>query len=340
MPTLSIIVPVYNTEKYLYRCINSILSQTYIDFECILVENGSSDNSPKICDEFKEKDKRIIVIHQEARGVSHARNIGIDIAKGSYICFVDSDDWLSLNYCALLKENIENYDLVICGIYQTVDGISKAIKIVNKDVIYNRKSFFSNFSKIRKSKYSDIILLHSLWNKIYRRDIINHNNGIRFKEEISLGEDYIFNLEYITRCNGIRLIPELLYYYRFVNDSLSHQIKVQSVYDQLEVIHYMKIYIQAEPLIKNKVNLVHIYSVYYYCVVKCFYLFNTIDNTIDKPILYELIEKIRNDLSVYKILLYYCSIKRLIILLLTKCKMFCVLRQIFNFHSFITNLVR
>ena len=94
MPIISIIVPVYNTEAYLRRCLESILTQTFTDFECILIDDGSLDNCPMICDEYATKDNRIIVIHQKNSGVSIARNIGLNVAKGEWINFVDSDDWL------------------------------------------------------------------------------------------------------------------------------------------------------------------------------------------------------------------------------------------------------
>ena len=103
-PLLSVIVPVYNVEKYLSRCIDSILSQTFTDFELILVDDGSPDNCGSICDEYAKKDKRIIVIHQQNRGVSSARNKGLDIARGEYVTFVDSDD--QIGSITTLYENI------------------------------------------------------------------------------------------------------------------------------------------------------------------------------------------------------------------------------------------
>ena len=104
---ISIIIPVYNVEKYLRRCLNSIINQTYKDIEIILVDDGSTDNSGKICDEYKEKDNRIVVIHKENGGLSDARNAGIDIAKGKYIGFIDSDDFADIRMYEIIYNNFQ-----------------------------------------------------------------------------------------------------------------------------------------------------------------------------------------------------------------------------------------
>ena len=118
MPKISVIVPVYNVEKYLRKCIESILNQTFREFELILVDDGSTDSSGKICDEYALKDSRIKVIHKENGGASSARNAGLDVAKGEYIGFVDSDDWIEMDMYGelyrLIKEN--NTDISVCGI--------------------------------------------------------------------------------------------------------------------------------------------------------------------------------------------------------------------------------
>ena len=118
MPEISIIVPVYNCEKYIEKCINSILNQTFKDLELILIDDGSSDKSGEICEEFKQKDSRVKVIHEKNSGVSIARNVGINIAKGKFIGFVDSDDYLSSDMYEFLYENLKNSsaDISVCGI--------------------------------------------------------------------------------------------------------------------------------------------------------------------------------------------------------------------------------
>ena len=132
MPEISIIVPVYNTEKYLHRCIDSILAQTFTDFELILVDDGSSDNSPKICDEYAEKDKRVRVIHQENGGVSRARNIGIDNSCGTYLMFCDSDDYVDKRFCEVMHKCATEYpdDCIICNAWREDTYGNNRISIV------------------------------------------------------------------------------------------------------------------------------------------------------------------------------------------------------------------
>lgn len=127
MPKISIIVPVYNVEKYLEKCVRSILAQTFTDFELILVDDGSPDSSGAMCDQFAEQDQRVKVIHKENGGLSDARNAGIEIATGEYLGFVDSDDYIADDMYELLYTNIvkEDADLSICGIYDVYEGKSQ-----------------------------------------------------------------------------------------------------------------------------------------------------------------------------------------------------------------------
>ena len=141
MPKISVIVPVYNVEKYLRKCIESILNQTFREFELILVDDGSTDSSGKICDEYALKDSRIKVIHKENGGASSARNAGLDVAKGEYIGFVDSDDWIEMDMYGelyrLIKEN--NTDISVCGINNIKDikykneNLKEKIQIIKKE---------------------------------------------------------------------------------------------------------------------------------------------------------------------------------------------------------------
>ena len=117
---ISIIIPVYNVKLYLDNCIQSVIQQSYTDFECILVDDGSTDGSSEICDQWAEKDNRIIIVHQPNGGVSSARNKGLEQAKGEYICFIDSDDWVDVDYLSAMINNLKEKetDLIICGLTQ------------------------------------------------------------------------------------------------------------------------------------------------------------------------------------------------------------------------------
>lgn len=196
---VSVIVPVYNVENILHYCIDSILKQTYSDFELILVDDGSTDKSGKICEKYAAKDTRIHVIHKENGGVSSARNCGIDNANGEYICFVDSDDYLELNYLEYLlgaKHQYPDSNNIWCGFYVVSDYEKTVIQTtidVKDDVsVYSLNQFMVLYQKW---------LMQQPWNKLYYARLIKDNN-IRFQEDLSLGEDILFNLDYLNIVNG------------------------------------------------------------------------------------------------------------------------------------------
>ncbi len=199
---VSVIIPIYNCEKYLNECISSVLEQTYKDFELILVDDGSTDNSLNICYEFAKKDSRIIVIHQDNGGVSSARNKGLKNAKGEFITFVDSDDyvendWLKMLITAILTNNA---DVSVCGI--KLDNQLRCLyenKLLTKDEL---------LSELQKNG-----LLYSVFNKLYRREKL----AAEFKNGLKFGEDLLFNLEYFRKINTIAVVAQALYFYRTDN---------------------------------------------------------------------------------------------------------------------------
>lgn len=209
---VSIIVPVYNVEKYITQCITSILAQTYQKFELILVDDGSRDKSGEICDSFAEKDKRIHVYHNSNHGVSASRNFGIDHANGSRICFVDSDDWVDETYLSdMLK--YADYDFVIQGMKQN-----------GKESRYKTEKILSNLQLF--DIYISIALKHdALFNapcsKLLKTEIIRENN-VRFNEKISLGEDLMFNLTYMCYIKNSYIVDTCSYNYRITEGSLTH----------------------------------------------------------------------------------------------------------------------
>lgn len=181
-PKISCIVPVYNVEKYLRRCVDSILNQTFTDFELILVDDGSPDNSPAICYEYAVKDSRIKVIHKVNGGVSSARNVGLDVAKGEWICFVDSDDLIEADYMQKMYEAAinNNSDFIMCGIqqiagYETLKNNYKK-KIKKNTVCKNRREFLQKIIRLR-SRLENAVVLHSPVNKLFCASLLN---GIRF----------------------------------------------------------------------------------------------------------------------------------------------------------------
>lgn len=213
-PIVSVIVPVYNAEKYLHRCVDSILAQKFTDFELLLVNDGSKDKSGEICDEYAAKDSRVCVFHKENAGASSARNYGLDKAEGKYICFVDADDWVEINYIENLIPG-DGEDMVICSFV--------------KETMMS--AFLSNIIRDKRNIESSLHLLidHmavcSPCCKIISSDIIRRNN-IRFDVNVSAGEDMLFICDYFsTGLDKIRTISLPLYHY-YVADtaSLSHRI--------------------------------------------------------------------------------------------------------------------
>ena len=209
---VSVIVPVYNVEKHLGRCIDSIVNQTYKNIEVILINDGSTDNSGKICDQFAETDPRIRVLHRNNSGVSHARNIGIDAASGYFIEFVDSDDYVEHDITERLLSAIgDEAQLAVCG-YNSVTTVTD-IHLCPIEGRFKKDEFITYFPKLFKQE-----LINAIWNKLYSADTIKNNN-LRFAENICVGEDLLFNLEYIKNCECFSLIKAPLYYYQNTNSS-------------------------------------------------------------------------------------------------------------------------
>ena len=209
MPEISIIVPVYNVEKYLPRCVDSILNQTFTNFELILVDDGSTDRSGIICDQYKKRDNRIKVIHKINEGVSKARNIGISEAKGRYIEFIDSDDWIerSLLEDTLKQIRIDNSDIIFFGIlYEDEDdNLIKEKKYVRDEVIEKEKS------KLAIELYNKDLFGYT-WCKLFKNRIIKDNN-ILFNNDISYCEDEEFTCRYFKYVKKISICSNTYYHY-------------------------------------------------------------------------------------------------------------------------------
>lgn len=220
---VSIIVPVYNVESYLDECIQSIVSQTYKDWECILIDDGSTDKSGYICDTWAEKEIRIHVIHQSNQGVSVTRNIGIQHAKGEYITFIDSDDWIDNDYLTTLIEYFHQStsDLCVSGIIQHFNNCTKLIYTPT-----NQKTFCLNSDNIHhfidlNRKY----LLYGPTANLYRSQIIQKYN-INFNTDLSFGEDLLFNYDYLNHVKTITCINKAFYHYRIIgSNTLSSKLR-------------------------------------------------------------------------------------------------------------------
>ena len=210
-PKISVIVPVYKVEKYLPECIESVLAQTFTDFELILVDDGSPDNSGAICEAYAARDPRIRVFHKENGGVSSARNLGLDNAKGEWIAFVDSDDTIGPHYLEFfLKDSERDADLILCS-YTMVDtaGNQKIPSAFQKTVIeitaYGAKLALAGSGW-------NILQQVCVWGKLFRgKEIIK--NRLRFDEKISLGEDQLFFTKFLMSARRIVAIESCEYFY-------------------------------------------------------------------------------------------------------------------------------
>lgn len=219
---ISIIIPVYNVERYLPECLKSVCEQTYTHLEIILVDDGSTDSSGKICDEWADKDDRIVVIHKTNAGVSAARNDGLKAAKGSLIGFVDADDWIEPDMYEKLMTGIGDADMVCCGYVDyplgTIDTpVHKGVKSVGicRPVqaalcIYERDGYFT-----------------SIWNKLYRREVLLRNGEtIQMDTSYSWGEDEVWLAQVLRNCRKIAFTPEALYHWRPTDNSATRNNRI------------------------------------------------------------------------------------------------------------------
>jgi glycosyltransferase involved in cell wall biosynthesis len=211
MYKFSIIVPVYNAGKYLSQCIDSILNQTFMDFELLLINDGSTDNSGIICNEYALNDSRIRVFRKENGGVSSARNFGLDQAQGEWVTFVDSDDWLADNFLEqMLNKALEsNVDAVFCNCFYAYDEEILPKVIYTEDTLEDGNRMLKRFLARFKTR-------SELWGKIFQRKYLNH----RLKENVKIGEDFLYLIElYYQHDCKTAIITDYLYYYRQLDSS-------------------------------------------------------------------------------------------------------------------------
>ena len=230
---ISVVVPVYNAENTIEQCVNSIMRQTYSNLEIILVNDGSKDKSIEFCRKLQKEDNRIIVINKENEGVSKTRNRGLDIAKGEYIVFVDSDDFIENNMIEIMYNNIQNYDMCTCNYY--------AIKNNKKIIKANIESYTIEDGKINEyiEKMQKEMLFYNPVNKIFKASIIKENN-IRFEYNIHVGEDYLFNIEYIKYVKRAKYISQPLYNYIIQRGTLSQKYIERSIPLEMKIVRNIK----------------------------------------------------------------------------------------------------
>lgn len=224
-PLVSIIIPVYNAEKTLTRCLESILRQEYRKIEVILVNDGSQDSSLLICNQFAANDSRVLVFNQQNSGVSESRNTGIARASGKYLQFVDSDDWISDDATKVLVERAETTgsDMVIAHFYRVVNECMAVKGNIKTDIVLNKKEFITCMMKEPANFYYGV-----MWNKLYRRDLVSAHK-ITCCTELNWCEDFLFNLDYIRYAESFAAINSPIYYYVKTKNSLVNRNKLNGI---------------------------------------------------------------------------------------------------------------
>lgn len=234
MPLLSVIVPVYNSEKYICECVESILAQKFRDFELILVDDGSKDSSSDICDSFASRDSRVTVLHKKNGGVVSARKAGINAAKGKYAAFVDSDDWIEKDMYELMIQHMEEYncDLVMCGVDHCDNDVfltSGSTHSVIGGGYFDRAAIEKEIlpKMIYSGSFFSFGLYPVMWNKLYKRELLaKHLADVH--DSIRIGEDAACVYPYIFESNSLYFIKDReLYHYRRAHPQMT------SSYDSL-----------------------------------------------------------------------------------------------------------
>ena len=300
MEKISIVVPVYNTYKYLQKCLESLVNQTYKEIEILVIDDGSPDNSYEIYKAFAKRDSRVRYIKKENAGVSEARNTGIDNATGELIMFVDSDDWMEENGCEALIKAFQktNADLVLGDVYCTDEkGRNKEYcKVFSKQFSTKSKEFIEKYQMaclgyaynplhVNRSNVSG---LGSPWNKLFKLSIIRENN-LRFDTYVcGIYDDNLFTLYYLENCKSVAYISKPIYNYVTMSSSLTHGFKRNTI----EISR--RIFERIEEFIKNTDKPERFYKAYYMYVIRRLsreldvYYFNKDNNKSPKEIRGEL----------------------------------------------------
>ena len=257
-PLISIIVPVYNARQTLARCVDSILAQTYQAFEVIIVDDGSLDGSSELCDQYAMKDFRVSVFHQPNSGVSKARNKGLDEAKGKYVTFLDSDDYLSPVFLYSLVSENSDFDLVVGG-YTCVEN-KKRDPISLETCICKDKDSISIFL----SKYLDTLSLRTPWAKLFSLALIDRLS-LRFDERLHFGEDTLFVYRFLLAASCIKCIESANYFYQYASDWSKRYVKhiknqLLSFQANWQLVEELSIKYDVD-FVKAKDRLVYVYAV-------------------------------------------------------------------------------
>lgn len=303
---VSIIVPVYNASNYLDTCIKSIIEQTYSFLDIILVDDCSSDQSLSICQMWENRDKRIRVIqHENNKGVSAARNTGLELAKGNYISFVDSDDWIDKTFIEKLVDAIENCDIVACGYEKVYEKLQHKFLINESGNLEREKFVFHTICDNKIGSYA--------CNKLFRYELIEN---IQFDESLIIGEDLDFVIQYVNKCKTYKYINECLYKYRMVEQSAMNK-KANGKTNEIKWMSALRAAEKIEINLKNSTEYIN-WCVSYRKVRSSLWvmLHMIIDGYYSKNCSIRLKENVRSNVKAYFRLGYGSTIQNIAILLM------------------------
>ena len=265
MDKISVIIPIYNSSNYLHQCIDSVLKQHYEDFEVLLINDGSKDNSGIICDEYAAKDTRIRVFHKQNGGVSSARNLGLDYAKGTWITFIDSDDFIEQNFFDSVNIITLIADVIFTGIDKYYDNQrTSSLRFENKTLVI--EDFFENY----------FLFPHFAGpvGKFFKKQIIEKHH-IRFDERLQNGEDGLFNFHYLVKIQYVTLESTPIYIYQNRDNSLS---KREIPVEDAELLYQSLLQVMENNGFKEEIisrNLSYVISIFFFAILKSKYDFKT-----------------------------------------------------------------
>lgn len=249
-PWLSVVIPIYNAEKFLRNCLNSILMQTYTNFEVILVDDGSTDGSSDICQEYALKDSRFCCVKKENGGAYQSRIFGAERASGTYITFCDADDFYTSKnvFARLYNETEKNHcSAMQFGYVKKYNHLSRKISLVTVPVELNKDDFLiDEYPKLLCSFWDSSHLTPNVWNKLYHRNLLSNLPSSDSAERIFWGDDQILNLQLLSNCESFQFIPDTLYCYREMSGG-TNKFSTQTMKDLDNIKKYQLLYLERYP---------------------------------------------------------------------------------------------
>lgn len=243
--SVSIIVPAYNASEYIDLCLKCLIKQSYSNYEIIVIDDGSTDETSKICDCFAKKNNNIKVFHTRNNGAGEARNIGLSHANGDYICFVDADDMVESNYIEGLVNGIIDNDLSICSYDKKLGRLNNSDNLIIENI-----DQITTFRRMFASDGEKKLCYGYLWNKLFRKDIIEKYN-IKFQSKYIMWEDMHFCCQYVINICNIGYVNNVLYHYNCTNnESISHKISNKTMKLWIEAARSIELLL-GESLVKN-----------------------------------------------------------------------------------------